>query len=334
MSILEAHLRFNDILTGGHFSVANKYMTEHGFTFRDLCAPQNKHCITNPIYASLAGIRSMKPENRSEGKEYIKSIVETTPELMDIVTNRVNVLSYTIMNMDEPDLVQYFIDKRPDMKNDQSRYDKEQTSEFSSTFKIYKPSYNSPTHEATMFNRLNSLDVLIKNGANVNLKNIADVTPMDQYFYNCNRLDSSIPGKLAAAGGDVTSNGYYAVSLSHGITNKCWTGLNNFLPTSGVKMSEFHFTKIIEGAVANGVANLEAANTAHLALSHMAPDFDVAKFSAKFCPAQDLNNRGACQEVLSTVISMHTRHTHYDETPLDSSNNVLVNSSLHDALEL
>ncbi len=216
MSLLYVHTKYYQFLAGGNLAGAKAQMAAEKFTFKDLCDSKLKHCITNPIYGAIAGMPKFNVQKQTEWKDYIKIMVNEAPQLLDIVNHKVNVLSYLVTNADDPELAQLFIDKRPSLLNDQSDYTKNQTNEQTSTFKIYDPKFNSPVHLAVMGNRLNSLDVLIKNGANVNLKNISKVTPLDQYFINCNnKLDPSIPSKLAKAGGDVTT-------LSTGINNKCW----------------------------------------------------------------------------------------------------------------
>jgi hypothetical protein len=301
MSLLNTHLRYSDLLKGGQYLGAKVYMEQHNFTFKDLCAPELKHCLTNPIYHTLAG---MSPDKRAEGIEYIKTIVNEAPQMLDIVHNRVNALSYLIINRDEPELVKLFVDKSPTLLNDQSDYTKNQTSEHGSTFRMYKPTFNSPVHEAVMGNRLNSLDVLIKIGANVNLKNIVNVKPMDQYFINCKKLDASIPSKLAAVGGDVTFTGTTSY-LESGINNKCWSGLNAVLPTSKAPMNVFQFNKIINSATTStGAIDKDAVTTAYLALPHLAKDFNVKKYGEVNCLQQPIISSENCKKVVAEVIDM------------------------------
>lgn len=302
MSLLKEHLWLTDLIKSGRFLDAKTYMGQHKISFKDLCAPENKHCVTQPIYAAIYGLGQTQPALRatSGGKEFLKEAVEAAPQLLDIVDARTSLLSYQIMNYEDPELSQYLINKKSALINDRSDYTnpKDQTSEFSPTFKIYKPSLNSPTHNAVMTNKMQSLDVLIKNGANVNLKNIANVTPLDQYFINCNRLDASIPSKLAKAGGDVTS-------LSAGINNKCWAGLNEVLPTSKATMNVFQFSDIINKAtLPNGSIDKEAVTTAYLALPHLAKDFDVKKYGEVNCVKAPITNADNCKKIVAAVIDM------------------------------
>jgi hypothetical protein len=304
MSLLREHLKYYDFLKIGDLAGAKAQMTASNFTFKDLCNPDLKHCLTNPVYGTIQGMLGVKTELKGEWREYIKTIVEAAPQMLDIVTNRVNVLSYLVMNTDEPGLVQFFIDKRPSLLNDQSDYTKNQTNEYTSTFKMYNPNFNSPVHEAVMGNRLNSLDVLVKNGANVNLKNIVNVKPMDQYFINCYKLDGSIPSKLAAVGGDVTFTGSTSY-LQSGINNKCWAGLNKVLPTSKSPMNVFQFNDIINKATnTTGAVDKEAVKTAYLSLSHLAKDFDVKKYGEVNCLKQPIANSENCKKVIAAVIDM------------------------------
>ncbi len=308
MSLIKEHLKYYDFLKTGNLAGAKAQMTASNFTFKDLCDPKLKHCLTNPLYGTIQGMMTMKAELRGEWKEYIKTIVEAAPQMLDIVNNRVNVLGQLIMNADEPELVKLFIDKRPSLLNDQSDYTKNQTNEYTSTFKMYNPHFNSPVHFAVMGNRLNSLDVLIKNGANVNLKNITKVTPLDQYFINCNKLDASIPAKLAKAGGDVTT-------FSSGINNNCWAGLNAVLPTSKASMDVFQFNNIInKAALPNGAIDKEVVTTAYLALPHLAKDFDVKKYGEVNCIKAPIANSDVCKKVIAAVIEMQHENVLHSTT--------------------
>ncbi len=298
MSLIKEHLKYYDFLKTGNLAGAKAQMTASNFTFEKLCAPNLKHCLTNPLFGTIMGMLPTKAEFRGEYREYIKTVVEAAPQMLDLGNTKVNVLSYLIMNTDEPNLVQLFLDKRPSLLNDQSDYTKNQTNENSPIIKLYKPHLNSPVHEAVMGNRLNSLDVLIKNGANVNLKNISKVTPLDQYFINFNKLDTSIPAKLVKAGGDVTT-------FSTGINNKCWSGLNAVLPTSKTSMVVPQFNNIINKAtLPNGAIDKEAVTTAYLALPHLAKDFDIKKYGEVNCMNAPITNSDTCKKVIAAVMDM------------------------------
>ncbi len=324
MSLLKEHLWLTDLIKSGRFLDAKTYMGQHKISFKDLCAPENKHCVTHPVYAAIYGLGQTHPSLRatSGGKEFLKEAVESAPQLLDIVDSRTSILSYQMLNYEDPELSQYLINKKPALLNDQSDYTnpKDQTSEFSSTFKLYKPSLNSPTHNVVMMNKLQSLDLLIKNGANVNLKNITKVTPLDRYFINCNKLDISIPSKLTSAGGDVTTTATYSTYIGAGINNKCWTGLNKVLPTSKAPMNVFQFNDIINKAtLPNGSIDKEAVTTAYLALPHLAKDFDVKKYGEVNCLKQPIINSENCKKVISEVMDMQHDNTLHSTATADHS---------------
>ena len=158
------------------------------------------------------------------------------------------------------------------------------------------------------------VQLLIDNGADVNLKNIAGKTPLDGYFYNCNRLDSDVVDLLLDAGAEVTSRGYSTPSLYYGIQNKCWTGLNNFLPKSDVKIGQWYFKKMAEGAISKGHYDHEAAKTLYLTLDHMSDRFDAAKFASEFCAGVSQNQRGVCNDTFNVVLSLDEKRSDVEES--------------------
>jgi ankyrin repeat protein len=241
----EEHLRYRDIVAVGKFEEAESYRVANNLELKNVCNLANKHCTTQPLYAALSAILYNGDSAVPGALAYMERVLNEVPELIDVINYRINPLSYTALNMDRPEVAKFFIDHKPEYMNDLSHYDaNNQSSEFSKTFKMYKPSMNSPVHLAAGYNHPKTLELLLESGANPNLKNIAGITPLDMYLYNCAYIDDKVGELLGEHGATLTSNGWSTPSLYSAIQSKCWSDLNRVLPEIDTKMGDYYFNTL------------------------------------------------------------------------------------------
>lgn len=268
VSTINDHIRLFQMFQSNDLQGAKVLMEQYPNILKEVCEA-GVHITYNPLYALISA------PNTHDNKAMIDEILTKNPDLVNHVSFRANVLSYAVMNREDPELVQKLIDYGVNV-NDQSKYD-------NMNWKIYKPTYNTPAHNAVMLNRPQNLEVLVKNHADLNIKNISTVTPMDIYLYNSHRLDSNIPKIIAKGGGDVSiqDNGA-SVPMGYAISKGSWTAVAEVLKHTHAILSNFQFQQISEAAYGKGQINMDATEALFYALDHLPKNYDFTAYAAIF----------------------------------------------------
>lgn len=290
-STLKDQIRLCEFLSSNNIEGAKVYYAQ----FPDIlteCVAYGKHLMyaTNPIYA-LIGTQATK-----ENKEAIDYVLATNPDVINHVAFRCAILPYTALNRDDPELIEKLIKLGADI-NDQSRYD-------DMNWKIYKPSYSTAAHIAAQSGKAKTLEMLIKHGANLNLKNVADCTPLDSMLYNTDKVSPDIAKMLINAGGDValSANGQ-SKGLGYAIYKSAWPAVVEVLKNTKATITKFNMDSIVRGACDSGKLNLKAAEAVFYGLKHMPKDFDPAAYIKSLSKLPNFND--AHKQLIQDLAASH-----------------------------
>lgn len=277
-STLKDQIRLCEFLSSNNIEGAKVYYAKFPDILTESVA-YGKHLMyaTNPLYA-LVGTQATK-----ENKEAIDYVLATNPDVINHVAFRCAILPYVALNRDDPELIEKIIKLGADI-NDQSRYD-------DMNWKIYKPSYSTAAHIAAQTGKAKTLEMLIKYGANLNLKNVADCTPLDSMLYNTDKVSPDIAKMLIKAGGDVAlSDNGQAKGLGYAIYKSAWPAVAEVLKSTKATITKFNMDSIVRGACDSGKLNLKAAEAVFYGLKHMPKDFDPAAYIKSLSKLPNFND--------------------------------------------